>query len=102
MIYLYYLCMFYLYDICVWSICMIVWSVCMICLYDLTVWSICMLYLYDLSIWQFLRSAAKSASNQTKRGGAAAQDNAKGFMKLPDERVNSSITCDHGRLVSER
>ena len=52
-------------------------------------------------LWQFLRSAAKSASNQPKRG-AAAQDNAKGFMKLPDERVNSSITCDHGRLVHDR
>eukprot|EP00904_Undaria_pinnatifida_P007871 jgi/Undpi1/4213/HiC_scaffold_16.g07579.m1 len=50
---------------------------------------------------QFLRSAAKSAANQPKRG-AGAHDNAKDSMKLPDERVNTSITCEHGKLVSER
>ena len=57
------ICMIYLYDLSAWSICMIylydlsfqvtisAWSTCMIYLYDLSAWSICVIYLYDLPVW---------------------------------------------------
>lgn len=73
---------------------------------------------------QFLRSAAaknllsqgKSRAGGSPGGGGAGgvgaagaaadlwgfQGKGKGFMKSPDERVNSSITCEHGKLVSDR
>ncbi|CAM9986673.1 unnamed protein product [Ascophyllum nodosum] len=49
---------------------------------------------------QFLRSTAKDATGQAK-GGGCVSGRAKAPLKPPDERVNTSITCDHGNLVSD-
>ena len=49
---------------------------------------------------QFLRSTAKDATGQAK-GGGCVSGRVKAPLKPPDERVNTSITCDHGNLVSD-